>query len=445
MEETTAWDYLQEQQQLEIEAKRQMPYDPKECTYSLGSLRQPLFACLTCKLNTGKLNAVCYACSIKCHTTHDLVELFTKRNRTCDCGTDRVSGPCVVRYPLWSKRDGDWDDYDPDIPDSSNKYGNNYNGLFCDCKQKYNPMEDSNMLQCIFGGACDEDWYHEECILGLRPGVINRRPIQNKNLVAVKEENDDDVNSDNDDGNMLNKLDEPGLDAATENALKDNSKNGDNDADDYNKEKKSQDDNLIDKSDDNEYELLPLPGFPSLDSFDTLICWKCVQKFPELGLITHQLQDCQTVEHIEANTLDARLVILRGGDSDPSKKKSKKNFPTTIFLKEGYIDKLHAYFESQPDDSPLKKFLKKYPFLHIQEETYCPPDDDDDDDDSSSIYELGMMEMGNIPPDQAAIGIMAMEKLQSKLRKFLEPFAQDGSVVTKEAVEEFFAEKINQE
>ena len=42
--------------------------------------RQPLYACLTCSpVENEKSAGVCLACSLHCHESHNLVELYTKR------------------------------------------------------------------------------------------------------------------------------------------------------------------------------------------------------------------------------------------------------------------------------------------------------------------------------------------------------------------------------
>lgn len=96
----TAQDYIHEQLSLEKEARMRMPYDPDKCTYELGPIRQEVYACLTCSERSRKPCGVCFACSIRCHSTHRLVELFTKREFSCDCGTERTAGngKCKIRY-----------------------------------------------------------------------------------------------------------------------------------------------------------------------------------------------------------------------------------------------------------------------------------------------------------------------------------------------------------
>jgi E3 ubiquitin-protein ligase UBR7 len=403
-------EYIANQDALEQEARGCMPYDPKECTFMHGPLRQELYACQTCYKLTGQLNAICYACSIKCHTSHDLIELFTKRERTCDCGTNRFKFPCFVRYPNWSNLLLDLNfkkKFDPDIPDLNNKYGHNFKGLFCSCNKPYNPLIDSNMIQCIFGIYCDEDWYHEECLMGLKPGIINRNPniiIKKKNLNLGQ--------------NRLNELSEPGLDA--------------NDDDD---------------DDDDSYDILPLNGFPDLNSFETIICWKCVSKFPYEMNELKLLLNCESIDYIPANSIDERINILHknknnnnnnnnneNDNNNSSIKRKKKEFPKTLFLKDNYKSILKSHINSNPD-TLLSKFLNKYKFMYEDDPIFKYPDDNDD---SSSIFELGIKELKNIPTDQAVQGLAAYEKIKSKLTEFLKPFAQEGRIVTEEEVKAFF-------
>ncbi|KAK9464787.1 putative zinc finger in N-recognin-domain-containing protein [Lipomyces arxii] len=156
----TALDYVESQLQLEHDARDVLPYDPTHCTYFDGGLRQPVYACLTCINKSKTLSGVCYSCSIQCHSDHDLVELFNKRNFTCDCGTARMAsfGGCNLRKNY----------NELDIPSSSNKYDHNFQGKFCACDTAYNPESAvGTMYQCLLGDVCNEDWYHEECILGL--------------------------------------------------------------------------------------------------------------------------------------------------------------------------------------------------------------------------------------------------------------------------------------
>ncbi|KAK9479330.1 putative zinc finger in N-recognin-domain-containing protein [Lipomyces japonicus] len=167
----TALDYIESHEKLEHDAREALPYDPTHCTYFDGPLRQPVYACLTCirKGKEKRSSGVCYSCSIQCHSDHELVELFNKRNFTCDCGTTRMPafGGCNLRKNFTNL----------DIPSSTNRYCHNFDGKFCACDLPYDPEnEKGTMFQCLLGDACNEDWFHEECILGLPYPPISKSP-----------------------------------------------------------------------------------------------------------------------------------------------------------------------------------------------------------------------------------------------------------------------------
>ncbi|KAI9345617.1 hypothetical protein BDR26DRAFT_856341 [Obelidium mucronatum] len=154
-ETTTAVDYLAEQQSLLEEAAQALPHAIDRCSFDKGPLRQPVFSCLTCSdmTETSEPIGVCYACVVQCHTTHSVVELFHRRNFTCDCGTLCTEGS--VKCALQKKSIG--------VRNDSNVYDQCFSNVFCYCKTKYEyetERENSFMLQCLF---C-EDWFHDACI-----------------------------------------------------------------------------------------------------------------------------------------------------------------------------------------------------------------------------------------------------------------------------------------
>jgi len=119
----------------------------ENCTYSKGYMnRQALYACNTCT-EEGKLSgAICLPCMYRCHDNHDLVELWTKRNYRCDCGSDKFTSTCQLEP---SKPE----------PNARNIFNQNFKGLYCICQRPY-PDSDNNdeMIQCI---VC-EDWFHSK-------------------------------------------------------------------------------------------------------------------------------------------------------------------------------------------------------------------------------------------------------------------------------------------
>ncbi|KAI9174542.1 hypothetical protein LWI28_018807 [Acer negundo] len=142
-------EYLNEVEEEELEADLVLGGDEgKECTYSKGYMkRQAIFSCLTC---TPEGNAgVCTACSLSCHDGHEIVELWTKRNFSCDCGNSKFGEFFCKLLP--SK----------DVENVQNSYNHNFKGVYCTCNLPYpdpDVEEQVEMIQCCM---C-EDWFHEE-------------------------------------------------------------------------------------------------------------------------------------------------------------------------------------------------------------------------------------------------------------------------------------------
>lgn len=204
------------------------------CSNPLGPLRQILFSCLTCNpppespLEPYHPAGICYSCSIACHGEHALVELFARRNFTCDCGTSRMpaTSPCTLRIdpaigikgPVHSQ---------PAATD--NTYNKNFQNRFCGCGEIHNPHEEKGtMFQCLGlsneeDGGCGEDWWHPECVLGLGRDWLKETKSETKDTVPPPEDDDEEVEESGD----------------------------------------------------------PLPlGFPQEDDFEGFICYKCVNANP---------------------------------------------------------------------------------------------------------------------------------------------------------------------
>lgn len=423
----TALDYLDDQKRLEEEARTLMPFDPNQCTYVKGELRQPVFACLTCsKQNLDEPIGVCYSCSIQCHSTHELIELFSKRNFVCDCGTTKMSktprGACKLRSHSTTNnhesrsRSGSFGSFNrvqleaEDIPSLSNTYNQNYQGLFCSCLKPYNPLvETGNMIQCFFGYECGEDWYHEECILGY-----------------------DRVNGGASDGEcILHALTEAGEEAANDILIK--------------REEKEIEVKKEETSNTN--------YFPDLEQFDVFICWKCVEKFRD---IFKEIKDQTDIvhcilPHIEAKSREEWETLYldlkenneeKINENDKKRRKlndlSIQKYSYSYFLNNTFKEVLSNLAKKEPANSKLSSFLHNYDFLYKDDPIYEPPEEDDRSSGTGSLLDLGAEALNTLPKDQAIEGLRAYDMMKAKLTSFFKPFAEEGKVVTENEVRDFF-------
>ncbi|OAA61879.1 metaphase-anaphase transition protein [Niveomyces insectorum RCEF 264] len=276
----TALDIIREQMQLEADAREALPYSIEHCTKPLGRLRQSVFACLTCNPPPADPAApypnsagVCYACSVQCHGDHTLVELFTKRQFTCDCGTTRfpIASPCKLRINAATNTRGD---VHSEAPDPGNFYNHNFRNRFCGCACDYDPFQQrGTMFQCLglgtpATGGCGEDWYHPGCVVGLGPQWDEGQAKK-----AVRRDNEKPENGEAK-GSANGSTEETSMTSAT---------NGSGAlptiAEDGNDEAAVDADGDGDSDDDDDEQPLP-PGFPKEDDFEGFICYKCVEAYP---------------------------------------------------------------------------------------------------------------------------------------------------------------------
>ncbi|KAJ2957979.1 hypothetical protein NQ176_g11210 [Zarea fungicola] len=208
----TAADFIRNQELLEADAREALPFSIDNCTRILGPLKQSVFACLTCNPAPATASdawnpaGVCYSCSVQCHGEHTLVEIFQKRNFTCDCGTKRLpsTSPCVLQTNDETNTRGNVHSQEPDV---NNKYNKNFRNRFCACDCDYDPFEQKGtMFQCLgLGteetGGCGEDWYHPGCLVGMGPKWFEKmapRPkktaeshANGNGLAVISESNED--------------------------------------------------------------------------------------------------------------------------------------------------------------------------------------------------------------------------------------------------------------
>ncbi|KAI0389174.1 hypothetical protein F5Y17DRAFT_142286 [Xylariaceae sp. FL0594] len=460
----TAADFIRDQMQLEADAREALPYSIKECTKALGSLRQNVYACLTC--NPPPSNAdepfdaagICYACSVQCHGEHELVEIFQKRNFTCDCGTTRFKPdqPCTLRLNPETNTRGN---VHSEQPDPNNKYNQNFRNLFCSCSVNYNPDEQKGtMYQCLgLGthetGGCGEDWYHPGCLVGQGPRwfekLPKREPVKNTTSSTLAPISEDPTREGNGD-----------------------------------EQTQGAEEETVDDDDD-----VPLPeGFPAEDDFTHFLCYKCVEAYSwikryagtpgflpavffkqpfdgeeaseadeSLSNKKRKLEaDSDEVEDEPTKRVKTEPGIEGDGDAPQVKDEVKEDEPEapqkaeckltslpptpegvlSIFAKEDFRDHLCHCASCFPN-------LRPHPQLLEQEEEYEPPLSDSASENGStlgsgSLYERGESALRNVDRVRAIEGVMAYNSLKEKLKPFFQQFAESGKAIGAEDIKQYF-------
>ena len=407
------------------------------------------------------------------------MELFNKRDFTCDCGTTRLpsTSPCNLRLNPQTNTQGG---VHSEIPDPNNKYNQNFKNRFCGCECDYDPeKQKGTMFQCLGLGTtetngCGEDWWHPGCVVGLGPDwfdPMSQEGASGKSKSASALETIvEDV--------------ETGVDLSNTDAEEGQS-NGAN--------KDTQADKQI--VDDDEDPPLP-PGFPAEDDFESFICYKCVDANPwikryasapgflapvfrrslspspetDVGQKTaalaslnmpnlkkrksedEELESSNPMKRVKDEGLmdtDASNPMLNeaGNSVNTSAEDGKsckiKALPPapagqfSLFMRSDFRNHLCRCSDCFPD-------LSKHPQLLEEEENYEPPLSESGDAGGStvgsgSIYERGESALKNIDRVRAIEGVMAYNHLKDKLKPFFQQFAESGQAISAEDIKAHFA------
>ncbi|KAK4188023.1 putative zinc finger in N-recognin-domain-containing protein [Podospora australis] len=476
----TAAEFLREQLQLEADAREALPYSIENCTQPLGPLRQAVFACLTCNPPPADPSSpytaaagVCYACSVQCHGEHTLVEIFNKRNFTCDCGTTRFppTEPCNLRInPETGTKGG----VHSQEPDANNQYNQNFRNRFCGCECDYDPNEQKGtMFQCLGLGThetrgCGEDWWHPGCVVGLGPKWFEGMEKEKK---TVKTENG-------------------GLATISEDA--EEAQNGETQAP------------AEEEDDEDDDPPLP-PGFPAEEDFEHFICYKCVEAYPWikryaatpgfLPPVFHKTgtdgaaasteektsvpavavaaeEPVKTEEPTPTTSLEIPSTKRKAEDDDTLSQSSKRPRTSPVPTSQD------GPSENQKDSSapqscrllslppaPSGTFslfvtadfrtslchcptcfplLVPHPQLLEEEETYEPPVSEPphsapNSEGGSSLYDRGESALRNVDRVRAIEGVMAYNHMKEKLQPFFKQFAESGQAISAEDIKSYFA------
>ncbi|KFH64098.1 hypothetical protein MVEG_09923 [Podila verticillata NRRL 6337] len=436
-EETiTVSEYIAEQERLEKEAKELFPKKFDVCTSSLGYIRQPVYACLTC--NPTEEAGMCYSCSISCHGDHNLVELFTKRHFRCDCGTEKFK---TMACKLDPKTAGH--------TKSLNQYNHNYLGRFCWCDVQYDPAkEESTMFQCVL---C-EDWFHDTCI-GITPHADDfddficrdctkehpflRRYAQNALFMIGLSKKDGgpkavtmvDCSKDSKGKAKASgaKDDESEVDITTTTSttpsahtpeIKDNDKD-------------SKDVSTLSSTTITTTTITSTTTTTTTPEAETTIKVQ-VKRSIESADIGHDKEN-KDEEH--------KRIKLEGPSKQDCKLKEQPedaypDLTMSLFASEGWRDLL-----CQCSSCTQLYILEACEFITGEEEVY---EDEDDDEAETSILESGMKKLNEMDRVQMMEGMLAYSKMRDEIRDFLAPFSEQGKTVTQSDIQAFFAAKMEQ-
>lgn len=432
--------FINEQLELEADAREVLPYKFDTCTKPLGPLRQNVFACLTCNPPPASAAQVytpagiCYSCSISCHGDHNLVELFSRRNFTCDCGTKRIeSSPCSLRV---DENTGERGARNED-PVMTNNYNQNFQNHFCGCGEEYDAhLQKGTMFQCmglgtIETGGCGEDWWHPECLMGLP------RDWQMQTAKSGTE----DVKSD--------------------------------------------------EKEEAETEDQPVPpGFPHEDEFEHMICYKCVESNPWIKQYASSqgfLAPVFKKEKMSSEAVSGEAPAQPSTEKPSLKRKASEEVdiqrPASP-LKRTKTDEAGqasgAALQTSTSPKPVHKhdqlppapagtfslFLKedfREHFCHCpkcyrnlvphqqlleEEETYEPPMSESDESEvqgsgarsqgTGSLLERGEAALSGVDRVRAIEGVMVYNQLKDKVKAFLKPYAESGQPVGAEDIKAYF-------
>ncbi|KAJ6551345.1 hypothetical protein B0H19DRAFT_995879 [Mycena capillaripes] len=440
MSETLA-AYVASQDELVKEAGLALPHQFSQCTYALGPVRQAVYLCLTCPEARG----LCSACSIACHTDHQQIELFPKRNFRCDCPTAAIAHLCTLHT-------------ENEPVNASNQYGQNFQAAFCRCGRPYDAKtERETMIQCL---SC-EDWFHESCcMLRTRP---EPRPPTPEPDHALPEPQAEEAAKSNPNQPPADAAGEAEAETAADDGASDASSSG-----------------------------LPPPLITSED-YDAFVCRACVRAIPTLrrvvgtpGALTVVRADVaspwtrlgdeaagEDVPVVIADADAASIGVKRPSsppvEGEPAAKRARTESSSEstsakpkaclappaeplvqgafasaeldwdvalctgdVFLTENFRARWCRCDDCLPS-------LEAHPYLLEEEETYEPPEDPDS---GLSLEELGMRALERLPRDRAIDGILAFNAMRDNLRAYLRPFAEEGKVVDETDVQTFF-EQLN--
>ncbi|KAK6526211.1 hypothetical protein TWF694_004830 [Orbilia ellipsospora] len=363
---------------------------------------------MACTTDGSSPAGVCYSCSISCHGSHgELVELFSKRNFECDCGTTRMPLSCCKLRNVQGEE-----------ARSGNNYNHNFKNLFCNNESYEAEHEYGTMYQCLLGDCCGEDWFHDRCILGNETessddslksgGDRNSGEDKTRPIEEFPDENSFDhficwkcVS-----GNpwLRRYIGNPGFLKPVIRKPSSKQTGGENNTPGLRKRKISEISSNGTFKDDAE-ERAPVPKTAALEVGDTL------------------LLNYDTM----CDNISPTCELPKSGPPELAR------YEVSLFLHAGFRDHLCRCVS-------CLEILQKHKILLEDEVTYEPPLDSDAAESAGhdSLLDAGEKALGSIDRVRAIEGVLAYNMLKEKVKEFLQPFAEEKRVVGTEDVKKYF-------
>ncbi|KAG0003468.1 hypothetical protein BGZ65_001680 [Modicella reniformis] len=441
----TVSEYIAEQERLEKEAKELFPKKFDICSNSMGYIRQPVYACLTCNPNPSEEAGFCYSCSISCHGEHNLIELFTKRHFRCDCGTEKFK---ETKCKLDPKPAG--------AVNELNQYNHNYLGKFCWCDVLYDPTkEESTMLQCV---VC-EDWFHDICI-GITPHSDDfddfacrdctrahpflRRYAQHSSFMI----------------GLSGKGGEPKAITMIDCSKKVNEDSKENGV-------RGTKDESVAKREEQEVDVVTVD-----DSTTTVNTHSTVTTTVSTTATDATTTSTSTVSVTAATSSESSQETKQPHPANQAKRSLETSVEDTATEENGTssnkrlkLETASCKLKEQPADAYPEQEMSVFAtegwrdllcqcdpcmalyakenvtFILGEEPIY---EDEEDDEAETSILESGMKKLSEMDRVKMMDGMLAYNKMRDEIRKFLAPFSEQGKVVTADDIQAFFSTKMEQ-
>ncbi|KNF02542.1 hypothetical protein PSTG_04137 [Puccinia striiformis f. sp. tritici PST-78] len=455
-------EVISKQNELEEQVAEVLPFDISRCSKLAGRIRQSIYSCLTCNPPNSEQThlraGICSSCSVSCHSDHQLVELFVRRDFVCDCGTQRCNpaGGCQLTSSI------NYPPVDQSVPStstidsSSNRYDKNFDGQFCICERgkTYDPeTETEDMYQCL---SC-EDWRHASC-LGAHPDpddwddlicadCVQTNPIlksilfkhvggERTGMMVCKGSGSDGpdrvtcygrLSSSSSASNPNSPPNQPDGHAEKSGGEAGSSVAETANVSGHQIEKPT---NSISRTQPDSRETsTEASGIGHGDLGSTPVLKEGI-------IIRGSKKRSASIDNVEDNSTKKVKVSSNLSDCQAPFQDESSSILTTIDPSFSNVFLASGWRSRWCRCDGCRQSLSTYKWMIEEEEEVWEPGEDNDS--LKSLHELGLEALKTLPRDQLVTGLDAYNKLKTKILEFLKPFESNDRLVTEHDIREFF-------